>query len=154
MSTATKPNTTPTRRSALGFSAAAIVAGLTVPALAIPPTRPNPDAELVAIGREAATLVDEFNRCSAAFFTLPDGDPTLVRAADAGDPSFFRLEELVTQVTPLRATTLIGLAAKAILLRHLIILEFGTGGVFVSDDTPLTDLMWSLTYDLAGSAEA
>jgi hypothetical protein len=44
MLTATQPNTTPTRRSALGFSAAAIVAGLTVPALA---GAANPDAELL-----------------------------------------------------------------------------------------------------------
>jgi hypothetical protein len=46
MPTATQPNTTPTRRSALGFSAAAIVAGLTMPALAGPA---NPDAELIAL---------------------------------------------------------------------------------------------------------
>jgi hypothetical protein len=91
MPTATINHTTPTRRSALGFSVAAIFAGLTVPALAIPPMRQDQDAQLVAIGREAATLVDEFSRCSAAFFALPDGDPTLNQVADAGDPSFFRL---------------------------------------------------------------
>jgi hypothetical protein len=37
MSVATKPNITPTRRSALGFSAAAIIAGMTTPVLAAAP---------------------------------------------------------------------------------------------------------------------
>jgi hypothetical protein len=41
-------NTTPTRRSALGLSAAAIIAGLTKPAIASAMS-PNPDAELIAL---------------------------------------------------------------------------------------------------------
>jgi hypothetical protein len=39
MPMATQPNTTPTRRSALGFSAAEIIAGFTIPAIAGPPVR-------------------------------------------------------------------------------------------------------------------
>jgi hypothetical protein len=46
--TAVESNTTPTRRYALGFSAAAIIAGLTKPAIASA-TSPNPDAELIAL---------------------------------------------------------------------------------------------------------
>jgi hypothetical protein len=139
MPTATQTNTTPARRSADGFSLAAFTAGLTVPALA---AQPNPDAELIAIGREAAPLVDEFDRHTAAFFALPEGDPAIERTAQAGDQSFDRLRGLATQAAPLRATTLDGLAAKGILLRHLMTLEFGEFGVFVSDGTPLADLMW------------
>jgi hypothetical protein len=46
MPTATNSNTTPTRRSALGFSAAALAAGLTVPAL---DATSSPDAELIRL---------------------------------------------------------------------------------------------------------
>jgi hypothetical protein len=50
MPTATQTHTTPTRRSALAFSTAAIVAGLATPVLA---SAPDPDAELIAICAEA-----------------------------------------------------------------------------------------------------
>jgi hypothetical protein len=151
MPTATQTHTTPTQRSTLGFSVAAFAAALATPALA---AGVNPDAELIAIGREAAPLVDEFDRYTAAFFALPDGDPGIKRAGHAGDRSYDRLRELVAQAMPLRAATLNGLAAKAILLRHLMLLEFGERHVFVSDETDLTDLTWSLVSDLAGSAVA
>jgi hypothetical protein len=47
MSQATETNTTPTRRTALGFSLAAFVAGLTVPVLAGATPAPDADAELL-----------------------------------------------------------------------------------------------------------
>jgi hypothetical protein len=152
MPTATQNHTPPTRRGALQFSAAALFAGLTVPANA--GHAAEPDAELIEIGREAAPLVDEFDRHTAMFFALDSSDPAFERVAHAGDQSFDRLKELATQAAPLRAATLDGLAAKAILLRHLMTLEFGEFGIFVSDGTPLADLMWSLTCDLAGRAAA
>ena len=151
MQTATQPHTTPTRRSAIGFSLAAMAAGLTVPVLA---SAGDPDAELIAIGREAAPLVAEFDRSTAVFFALPDGDPAIEEVARAGDRPFDRLSELAVQAATLRAATLNGLAAKAILLRHLMLTEFGERHVFVSDETDLTDLTWSLVCDLAGSVAA
>jgi hypothetical protein len=46
MPTATQPHTTPTRRSAIGFTLAALTAGLTVPVLASA-AKPDADAELI-----------------------------------------------------------------------------------------------------------
>jgi hypothetical protein len=49
MSQDTDTHTTPTRRSALRFSAAAIVAGLSAPAVADAASVAHPDAELLAL---------------------------------------------------------------------------------------------------------
>jgi hypothetical protein len=54
MPTAAQPNTTPTRRSALGFTATAIVVGFTTPVLTGAPAA-NADAELIAACEEAIT---------------------------------------------------------------------------------------------------
>jgi hypothetical protein len=54
MPTAAQPNTTPTRGSALGFTATAIVVGFTTPVLTGAPAA-NADAELIAACEEAIT---------------------------------------------------------------------------------------------------
>jgi hypothetical protein len=56
MSQAINEHSTPTRRSALGFSAAAIVAGFTIPGLAGPA---NPDAELIVLADRLVTTERE-----------------------------------------------------------------------------------------------
>jgi hypothetical protein len=56
MSQAINEHSTPTRRSALGFSAAAIVAGFTIPALA---GATGPDAELIALCNRLVTTERE-----------------------------------------------------------------------------------------------
>jgi hypothetical protein len=67
MPTAIKDHITPTRRSALGFSVAAIVAGFTVPAIAsLVPATSGPDAEL-------HRLCAEFHREHALVY-LESGD--------------------------------------------------------------------------------
>jgi hypothetical protein len=113
---ATNTNTTPTRRSALGFSAAALFAGLTAPAIAASastkPSAHDPDADLLALCAEAA-------RCEARIrhidqHGVPEEDCD--QACDAWSVAFDRLP-----ITP--ATTLAGLAAKADALSLALIRE-------------------------------
>jgi hypothetical protein len=110
MLTATQPNTTPTRRTALGFSAAAIVVGLTTPTIAAiasrKPSAHDPDADLLALCAKAT-------RCEARIrhidqHGVPEEDCD--QACDAWNVAFDRLA-----ITP--ATTFAGLAAKADALR-------------------------------------
>jgi hypothetical protein len=68
MPTATNTPTTPTRRSALGFSAAAIVAGFTLPALARPDA--TTDAELIA-------LCSAFHEVNRAWYVSEGSAPSL-----------------------------------------------------------------------------
>jgi hypothetical protein len=81
MPTATKTNTTPTRRSALGFTAAAIVAGLTAPALAT--TKPGLDAGMI-------DLYDQFVANEVERYLLTEHDP---HAPDFG-PNLGRYRQL------------------------------------------------------------
>ncbi len=71
--------------------------------------------------------------------------------AELADPSFERLKELIVQATPLKAVTLDGYAAKAVLVRRLMLMDHGVRGEFVRDGDS-TDLAWSLVNDLAGMA--
>jgi hypothetical protein len=86
MPTATQTHTTPTRRSALAFSTAAIVAGLTVPAIA--GSTPIPGARLTPIAALQKRLSDLSERRDAM-------DETLVRMA-AG-PEYDTLQEAFDQ---------------------------------------------------------
>jgi hypothetical protein len=101
-----------TRRSALGFSAAAIVAGLTTPVLAKgvkkPDSRTGPDAELIAACEEAIRqdgIKDAINRGEFG------GDDDAVNAAsDDWWEAFERVAEIP-------ATAMEGVRAKARVLR-------------------------------------
>ncbi|WP_158927060.1 hypothetical protein [Acidisphaera sp. S103] len=82
MPTATNTPTTPTRRSAIGFSLAAMAAGLTVPALASA-AKPDADAKLIA-------LYDQFVSLQTEWFLLQDHDE---HAPDFG-PNHARYEQV------------------------------------------------------------
>ena len=114
----------------------------------------HPDAELIAIGQEAAPLSAKFQANLAAFFALGSGHPDLQRVADLNDAPCERLDEMVARATQLRASSLEGCAAKAVLLRHIMLMDFGERMDFVSDGRNVTDLSWSLVNDLLGRAGA
>lgn len=148
---ATPAHSTPTpartgRRALFGAAAALAVA----PAMAR--TAPHPDAELIAIGREASGLIAQYNRHTRAFFALPIGHPDLAATAALADPMGLRLDDLIERASGLTATTAAGCATKALLLRHELLQNCGGGGEWVSggvDDA----LAWSLVNDLlAGRA--
>lgn len=110
MPTANPPNTTPTRRRALGFTAAAITAGMTAPVLAGAATiTPDPDAELIA-------LCAEFDRAEHARIailrdpTIPDDTATWDRLLG---PFEDEQDRLAPKIWETRAQTLEGIRAKA-----------------------------------------
>jgi hypothetical protein len=104
MPTATQIPTTPTRRSAIGFSLAAFAAGLTVPVLA---SAAESDAKLIAF---AATL-RENNATIRALQALEACHP---------DGTYVPLDkcrhEAIAESCDLTATTMAGLRAKAAMI--------------------------------------
>ena len=128
MPTATNNHTT-SRRSALGLSAAAIVAGITAPTMARASV-PGPDAELIA-------LCDQFLSIQTEWFLLQDHDGW---ATDFG-PNHARYEHLDNEQDRLLAlidkgqspTTPAGCAAMARVALTLAILD--TEGNFNCDST-------------------
>jgi hypothetical protein len=83
MPMATQTHTTPTRRSALGFSAAALFAGLATPVLAN--TKHNPDAELIDICDQLVSLETETCLLSEHDVHAPDFGPNNVRYESLSD---------------------------------------------------------------------
>ena len=84
MSTATATHTTPTRRSALGFSAAAIIAGMTTPVLAIAAAAP---------ATKLATLCDQLVVTETELWLLAEHDE---HAPDFG-PNNARYDQLIDE---------------------------------------------------------
>jgi hypothetical protein len=124
VSQATKQHTTPTRRSALGFSAAAIVAGLTTPAVAS--TQPDADAELIAACAEAV-------QCEARFRHIDEHGTTEEDCADAGDA----WDNAFLRVTGMHAMTAAGIRAKAYVLKLAIVRE---NAISSAGDEPIDSL--------------
>jgi hypothetical protein len=115
-----------TRRSALGFTAAAIVAGLTTPALASAPVA-NADAELIAACEDAF-------RCEAMRVRM-NQDPTddedeTDRANDAWFAAFER-------VTTLRARAPAGIRAKVAELLVAVLEHVVMGPEYTLEDNGL-----------------
>jgi hypothetical protein len=118
MPTATQTPTTPTRRTAIGFSVAAFAAGLTVPALA---SAAEPDAELIA-------RVDQMHRewtvtenIAAIQAQLPEGITDQSKAAE--ERMSLALDDWnasTDAIFAMEPRTLAGLAAKARALQHYI----------------------------------
>jgi hypothetical protein len=106
MPTATNNHTTPTRRTALGFSAAAFVAGLTTPTLArgVPL---SPDAELIRLGRALDTAAAR----TAEAYAITAGEDTEEAEAFVDSVNKTALD-IVERIELLRATTLEGLKVK------------------------------------------
>jgi hypothetical protein len=123
MPKATDTNTTPTRRSALGFSAAALFAGLTTPALAV-----ADDDPVVALYRRyaaaeaASETANEKLAQLRAILSARWGergewkhDPDyreFQRLYGEGDQRVVDLCDLATQMIETPATTLAGVRAK------------------------------------------
>ena len=159
--------TAPSRRelmSAAGFTA---LAGIAAAAIAAPDTAPvealpTDDAELIAIGREAAALVEQRRPLEARWWALPKGcgrlkgspgHVELTAVSDAMTPLDDRLSELADQAIELRATTPDGWIAKAHLIRHEMEVEYVTDGVVELDMMqPHDRVMWSLLGDLVGGS--
>src|SRR5271170_7795401 len=109
MSKATNDHTTPTRRTALRLSAAAIVAGITAPVMAAA----NPaDAELIAACVEAV-------RCEARYRHIDQHGTTDEDCADA----LAAWDRAFAKVTDLPAVTAAGIRAKAYALKLAIVRE-------------------------------
>ena len=144
--------------SAAGFT---VLAGIAAAAIAKPdnlsgmmPPVPSPnDAELIAIGREAAVLFDQRKPLAARWWTMSAEHPDLEAVADAMRPIDERLDELTQQAYDLPASTRDGMAVKARLIQYQMRLIHNDehGEVeFVSMD-PGERLAWSLTEDLVGA---
>jgi hypothetical protein len=146
----TSSNTT-RRALALGVGAFASVgltagAAATVADAALP--SPHPDAELIAMGREAAPLIAEAERLAAQWFALPPGpNPDLHRIAAAEEPIVNRLEELFDRALELPAITHDGLRAKAILVQHEMRTQNRVDGELVFDGAG-SEGAWALIDDL------
>lgn len=124
-----------------------------------PVNRPHPDAELIAMDREAIPLVAEFKQYLANLFASPLSSAERERLGEKGDVPYERLKELTKRATTLRATTPAGYAAKARLIEHHMFHDFSDRGALDLDglnrDGQETALAWSLVNDiLAGSAAA
>jgi hypothetical protein len=132
MPTATTSNTTPTRRSAIGFSLAAFAAALAVPAVA---STPEPDAELIALAATLRANNAAIRRLEAMAEYHPDD------AYDQLDKVRF---DAIARSGDLTATTLAGLRAKAaIYLEEIDLTEKAAG----FDSTEY--LAYTLAKDLA-----
>jgi hypothetical protein len=116
---------------------------------------PHPDAELIAIGQEAAPLIAEYRAIYARFFALPHGHPDHGTIADEGDAPSERIAVLLTRANELRATTVAGARAKALLAADDIFWQHAGGGVLEVDQFDEGELLvWGLVTDLLAMGEA
>jgi hypothetical protein len=133
MQVTTQPHTTPTRRSAIGFSLAAIAAGLTMPVLA---SAAEPDAELIAL----AAVLRANNAKIRALQAMKANHP---------DETYVPLDkcrhDVIARSGDLTATTLAGVRAKAAILLDELDL---TGAIEGLDNTDY--LGYTLAWDLVG----
>lgn len=157
------------RRDALGAVGFTALAGVAAAAVAKPdaqvaevlPTTHTDDAELIAIGREAANLIEQRKPLEARWWALPQDSGSrrketpehveLHAVGDAMEPIDARLNELADRAMELRATTPKAWIAKARLVRREMEAEFVTNGAIDVDEMqPAGRLTWSLLDDLLG----
>jgi hypothetical protein len=119
MPTATQTLTTPTRRSALGFSAAALFAGLTAPAIA--GTTPDLDAELIALCDRFVSLQTEWHLLMEHDERVSDFCPNNARYEHLDDEKS-RLSEMIEEhqspTTPSGCAALARAALTSVTLDH------------------------------------
>ncbi len=164
------PTARPSRRDFLAAAGFTALAGISAVAIA-KPDRPafaslapaGDDAELVAIGREAAELIEQRKPREARWWALPRvTDPAewkisgfSVQAhaiANAMEPIDERLEILTKRAMALRATCQEAMAAKARLIRHDIAISHMTDGKVDFETMEAHGRMaWSLFDDLPGA---
>jgi hypothetical protein len=91
MPTATKQTTTPTRRTAIGFSLAAFAAGLATPALASTTTKPTGTTRIADLNRQLRALSDRHSELDTAITRMPEPKGPEWDAADT------RLDQLLDE---------------------------------------------------------
>lgn len=151
MPTATQPHTTPTRRSAIGFSLAAMAAGLTVPALA---KAADPDAELIALADRILANGAESHRISDEIDLMPAARPEDSQARDRRyereiRPLVAANWNMRMRLAETRATTMDGFRAKA-----RIVQEYNNCAPGYAESHQDDAMAWSLANDLLGVASA
>jgi hypothetical protein len=160
MPVATQTPTTPTRRSAIGFSLAALAAGLTVPVLAsASPTEGissidtlGTDAELIALVDRIMANGAESNRISDEIDRMPAARPADWQARDRRyKREIYPLTDanwqLRMELAMMRATTLEGFRAKA-----RIVQEYNNCAPGFAESHQDDAMAWSLANDLLGVA--
>ena len=145
---------TSTRRSlGAGLFATVIGAGITAGAAAsladLVPA--NPDAQLVALGTEGRKLSAHYGQLQDRWWTLQCADPDLESCAAEMDGPHNQLCDLADQARDIQASTPEGWQAKAVLIRHLMIVEHSLGGK-MEFETFDQELIWSLICDMTGRA--
>ena len=150
-----------TRRDLLGAAGGSALAGIATVAVA-KPDLPPPDAELIAIGCEAAALLDQRKPLDARWWAIPQcaggrrakGSPEAREVdaiAAALEPIDSRLDELQDRALLLPATTREGMAVKALLIRHELRLNYTFHGHLDLDALdPGQQLTLTLLDDLLG----
>ena len=128
--------------SGITAGAAASVADL-VPA--------NPDVQLIAIGDQARPCVAQYEQLQTKWWSMQCGDPGLTACAAEMDIPHVRLCDLAEQARDIQASTPQGWQAKAVLIRHLMNVEFSLGGK-MQFDTFDQEVIWSLVCDMTGRA--
>lgn len=115
MSTGTQTTTTPTRRSAMRFSAAALIAGITAPVLASAAL--SPDDELIKVCDRLVRLKLAFDELFSRRNTIADEEATEPELTQLYERETALVEELEPLVPPV---TLAGVKAlaKAALATH------------------------------------
>lgn len=147
---ATQPNTAPTRRTALGFSAAAIVAGLTTPALAAGFAAPYRETPIGALQRRLTEMTAEHRRVGVARVRMPGGPDQ--EALDA------QLDQLMTdclalqsEIVTLPAENLHDAAVQATVAFYRI---DGLTGFDEEDEADIRDVRALLTSILLATVKA
>lgn len=131
---------------------AGIPAAALMPATALANLTAHPDAELIAIGREALLLIEEYERFIAAWYALPKNHPDFNRVADLAQPASDRLDELLEQAMPIRASTQDGYRVKAAILQHELRCFYRIAGVMTFEN-PAGKMAWSLVCDMLASGD-
>ena len=151
----TNPSSLSRRALALGSGAFASV-GLIAGAAASMPA-PQPDAELIAIGAEAAPLIVEHERLGALWWATPADDEHRGAISALGkqtEPVANRLFELTNRSMALPATTLAGAKVKAMLIQDVLRVEHETHGGMLEFETSGAEAVWSLVTDLLAMGRA
>ena len=154
-----------TRRDLLGAGAFTALTGIAAAAIARPDnlsgmaaTITPDDAELIAIGREAAVLLDQRKPLAAQFWALPAGPAKgdeLEAIANAMEPIDERMDVLIGRAVTLKASGREAMAAKARLIGYDIWCCHSQSGVLDPEDLGHYDrLTWSLVEDLVGAGVA
>ena len=142
----------PTRRTLFAAASAAVIgSGITAGfAASIADMVPHSaDAELVEIAAAARPCAAQYERLQTKWWTLQCGDPDLGACAAEMDGPHERICDFAEQARDIPASTPEGWQAKALLIRHLMIVEHSFDGE-MQFETFDQELIWSLICDMTG----